>query len=66
MTCHVVTAAPIDDAESHPVTCRRFLSADLEGLTEDYRGGAMRRRPGLDDDDRERVELDSFVFPEGR
>lgn len=60
-----VDARPMPDADACPVTCRRALSTDPHGLTEDYRGGAMRRRHGIDDD-HEPLELERFVLAGGR
>lgn len=47
-----LTAQPAADGEAHRVQCARALGADPYGPTESYCGGSMRRRPGIDDEDR--------------
>lgn len=56
------TAQPMHDAEASPVACMRALSPD--GPVVSYRGGTMRARPGIDDedDDDDGAELDGFTF----
>lgn len=43
-----LTARPMSDGR--PVRCSRALTRDPHGMRENYCGGAMRARPGLDDD----------------
>lgn len=62
-----LTAQPMGDGDGRRVNCRRPFGKDPFGPGEDYCGGSMRRRPGLDDDDDDPPDLlRRFVEPEGR
>jgi hypothetical protein len=62
-----LTAQPMGDAEGRPVTSLRSHAHDPERSPSiPYRGGSMRRRPGIDDDEAEPPRLRCFTFPEMR